>query len=70
MGNNKGVMSEESKYKIANDLGFGDKVSDHDWSDVTTGEVGSMVREAIRRGSEAIEKEAQAKNGAIHQNAE
>ncbi|TWH47299.1 small, acid-soluble spore protein, alpha/beta type [Sporomusa sp. KB1] len=69
MPNKGGVMSEETKYKLANDLGFGDKVSDHDWSDVTTGEVGSMVREAIRRGSEAVEKEAQVENGAVHQNA-
>ena len=48
------VMSEATKTKLANDLGFGDKVSDGDWSDVTTGEVGSMVREAIKRGEQAI----------------
>jgi small acid-soluble spore protein F (minor alpha/beta-type SASP) len=63
------VMSEETKVKLANDLGFGDKVEDGDWSDVTTGEVGSMVREAIKRGSEAIAKEAQVENGLAHQNA-
>jgi small acid-soluble spore protein F (minor alpha/beta-type SASP) len=60
------VMSEESKYKLAHDLGFGEKVEDHDWSDVTTGEVGSMVREAIRRGEQAIADEAKA-NGEAHQ---
>ena len=48
------VMSEEMKVQLANDLGFGDKVADGDWSDVTTGEVGMMVREAIRRGEEAL----------------
>ena len=69
MPNKGGVMSEESKVQLANDLGFGDKVADGDWSDVTTGEVGSMVREAIRRGSQAAEKEAQTENGADHQNA-
>lgn len=37
------------------------------WSDVTTGEVGSMVREAIKRGEQAIAEEAKA-NGEIHQN--
>ena len=63
------VMSEEMKYKLAHDLGFGEKVEDHDWSDVTTGEVGSMVREAIRRGEQAIAEEAKT-NGAAHQNAE
>ncbi|AJQ28384.1 small acid-soluble spore protein [Pelosinus fermentans JBW45] len=62
------VMSEESKYKLAHDLGFGEKVEDHDWSDVTTGEVGSMVREAIKRGEQVMAEEAKA-NGEIHQNA-
>ena len=63
------VMSEETKYKLAHDLGFGEKVEDGDQSDVTTGEVGSMVREAIKRGEEAITEEARA-NGKVHQNAE
>jgi hypothetical protein len=36
------------------------------WSDVTTGEVGSMVREAISRGEQAIADEAKA-NGEAHQ---
>jgi len=62
------VMSEETKQKLANDLGFGDRTADGDWSDVTTGEVGSMVREAIKRGEQAISEEAKA-NGAAHQNA-
>lgn len=64
-----GVMSEKTKVQLANDLGFGDKVADGDWSDVTTGEVGSMVREAIRRGEQAMAEEARA-NGKAHQNAE
>jgi small acid-soluble spore protein F (minor alpha/beta-type SASP) len=51
------VMSEETKTKLAHDLGFGEKIQDGNWDDVTTGEIGSMVREAIRRGSEAVEKE-------------
>lgn len=62
------VMSEGAKQKLANDLGFGDRTADGDWSDVTTGEVGSMVREAIKRGEQALAEEAQA-NGAAHQNA-
>ncbi len=69
MSKKAGVMSEETKYKLAHDLGFGEKVEDHDWSDVTTGEVGSMVREAIRRGEQAIAEEAKA-NGTAHQHAE
>jgi small acid-soluble spore protein F (minor alpha/beta-type SASP) len=59
------VMSEDAKYKLAHDLGFGEKVEDGDWSDVTTGEVGSMVREAIRRGEQAIADDAKA-NGEAH----
>ncbi|MEN6411957.1 MAG: hypothetical protein ABFC84_04205 [Veillonellales bacterium] len=35
---------------------------------MTTGEVGSMVREAIKRGSEAVAKETQVENGLAHQN--
>lgn len=64
----KGIMSQETKDKIAHDLGFGEKVEDGDWSDVTTGEVGSMVREAIKRGEQAIADEAKA-NGEAHQDA-
>ncbi len=64
----KGIMSQETKDKLAHDLGFGAKVEDGDWSDVTTGEVGSMVREAIKRGEQAIAEEAKA-NGSAHQNA-
>ncbi len=60
------VMSEETKYQLAHDLGFGEKVEDGNWDDVTTGEVGSMVREAIRRGEEALAKES----GQFHQNAQ
>jgi len=63
------VMSEETKNKLAHDLGFGAKVEDGNWDDVTTGEVGSMVREAIKRGEQAIAGDAKA-NGRAHQNAE
>jgi small acid-soluble spore protein F (minor alpha/beta-type SASP) len=61
-------MSDKTKYKLAHDLGFGEKVEDGDWSDVTTGEVGAMVREAIKRGEQAMAEEARA-NGLAHQNA-
>lgn len=62
------VMSQETKDKLAHELGFGDKVEDGDWSDVTTGEVGSMVREAIKRGENKLTEEARL-NGLAHQNA-
>lgn len=51
------VMSDKTKNKLAHDLGFGEKVEDGDWGDVTTREVGMMVREAIRRSEKAIARE-------------
>ncbi|MDR3589044.1 MAG: hypothetical protein P4N41_05225 [Negativicutes bacterium] len=38
------------------------------WGDVATGEVGSMVREAINRGEPSMSEDARA-NGIVHQNA-
>lgn len=52
-----GVMSDKMKYKLAHDLGFGAKVEDGDWGDVTTREVGMMVREAIKRAETTLEEE-------------
>ena len=60
------VMSEASKQQLAHELGFGEKVEDGDWSDVTTGEVGAMVREAIKRGENKLAEEAKL-NGLAHQ---
>lgn len=61
------VMSEKMKYQLANDLGFGEKVADHDWSDVTSGEIGSMIREAIKRGEDAMVQKEQATNNVTNQ---
>lgn len=66
MSRRKGVMSEELKYELAHDLGFGEKVEDGDWGDVTTREAGMLVREAIKRAEKAMAAE----NGRAHQNAE
>lgn len=51
------VMSEKMKMQLAKDLGFSDKIEDGSWANVTSGEIGGMVREAIKRGEEAMEKE-------------
>ncbi|MCX7780008.1 MAG: alpha/beta-type small acid-soluble spore protein [Negativicutes bacterium] len=53
----KGVMSDKMKYELAHDLGFGEKVEDGDWGDVTTKEVGMMVREAIKRAEKSMAAE-------------
>lgn len=62
------LMSDKTKYKLAHELGFGEKIEDGNWNDVTTGEIGSMVREAIKRGEQSLVEEAKL-NGEIHQNA-
>ncbi|WP_040683499.1 small, acid-soluble spore protein, alpha/beta type [Thermosinus carboxydivorans] len=49
-----GVMSDKLKKKLAHDLGFGNKIEDGDWGDVTTREVGMMVREAIKRAEQTL----------------
>lgn len=64
MSRRKGVMSDELKYEIAQDLGFSDKLEDGDWGDVTTREAGLLVREAIKRAEKALAQE----NGQVHQN--
>lgn len=64
------VMSEKMKMQLADDLGFGDKIENGSWSNVTSGEIGNMVREAIKRGEEAMEKEDAVKNGVAHQHVE
>ena len=43
------IMSEETKYELAEELGFAHKVRDGDWGNITTREAGMLVREAIRR---------------------
>lgn len=52
-----GVMSEKMKNQLAHELGFGDKIEDGDWGDVTTKEVGMMVREAIKRAEADMAKQ-------------
>ncbi|MBM7555926.1 small, acid-soluble spore protein, alpha/beta type [Halanaerobacter jeridensis] len=46
------IMSEESKYELAQELGFADKVKDGNWGNITTREAGSLVRRAIEKAEE------------------
>lgn len=46
------IMSEETKYELAEELGFADKVSNGDWGQITTREAGSMVKRAIEKVEE------------------
>ena len=43
------IMSEQSKYELAEELGFAHKVRNGDWGNITTREAGMLVKEAIRR---------------------
>jgi hypothetical protein len=40
--------------EAAEEVGFADKVRESGWDDVTTKEIGLMVREMIRRGEVAL----------------
>jgi len=46
------IMSEETKYELAEELGFAHKVRNGDWGNITTREAGSLVREALKKAEE------------------
>ncbi len=48
------VMSDKTKYELAEELGFADKVKDGDWGNITTREAGSLVRRAIEKVEESM----------------
>ena len=45
----RGIMSDETKYELARELGFAHKVKDGDWGNITTREAGSLVKAAIEK---------------------
>ena len=51
------LMSERTKYELAEELGFADKVRDGDWGKITTREAGSLVRAAIMKAEEMIARQ-------------
>ncbi len=48
------IMSEETKYELAKELGFAHKVKNGDWGNITTREAGSLVRAAIAKAEEMM----------------
>ncbi|MFP4661722.1 MAG: small, acid-soluble spore protein, alpha/beta type [Halanaerobiales bacterium] len=48
------IMSDKTKYELAEELGFAHKVKDGDWGNITTREAGSLVRAAIAKAEEAM----------------
>ena len=53
------IMSEKTKYELAEELGFADKVKNGDWGQITTREAGSMVRRAIEKAEEDMANQEQ-----------
>jgi len=47
MRNNKGIMSENLKYEIANELGVSNTVQNEGWGAVSSRNCGNMVTKAI-----------------------
>ncbi|MFW6022562.1 MAG: small, acid-soluble spore protein, alpha/beta type [Halanaerobiaceae bacterium] len=48
------IMSEKTRYELAEELGFAHKVKDGDWGNITTREAGSLVRAAIAKAEELM----------------
>lgn len=51
------IMSDRTKYELAEELGFAHKVKDGDWGNITTREAGSLVRAAIAKAEEVMARE-------------
>ena len=49
MSKRKGIMSEKTKQKLAGELGFEDRLKIGGWQSVTSGQAGSLVRQAVQR---------------------
>ena len=47
MSSRKGIMSENLKYEIANELGVSDTVKNEGWGSVSSRNCGNMVAKAI-----------------------
>ncbi|HHV94397.1 MAG TPA: small, acid-soluble spore protein, alpha/beta type [Firmicutes bacterium] len=48
--------------EAAEEVGFADKLRESGWDNVTTKEIGLMVREMIRRGEEVLSQRQQNQN--------
>ncbi len=48
------IMSEKTKYELAEELGFAHKVKDGDWGNITTREAGLLVKAAIQKAEEMM----------------
>ncbi|HMM06728.1 MAG TPA: small, acid-soluble spore protein, alpha/beta type [Clostridiales bacterium] len=54
MGHKKSILSEESKTKIAGELGVKDEVEKAGWGDVSAKNCGNIVKNAVAHGIAAL----------------
>jgi len=48
------IMSDKTKYELAEELGFAHKVKNGDWGNITTREAGLLVRAAVAKAEELM----------------
>jgi len=48
------IMSDKTRYELAEELGFGHKVRNGDWGNITTREAGLLVRAAIQKAEDIM----------------
>ncbi len=48
------MMSDDTRYELAKELGFAYKVKDGGWGNITSREAGLLVQAAIRKAQEEI----------------
>ncbi|MGI6343593.1 MAG: protein sspF [Bacillota bacterium] len=56
MSRGRGLMSDELKYQLADELGFGDTVRQHGWGAISTRDAGNLVKAAIARAEQIMQE--------------
>lgn len=50
----QGMMSDELKYRLADELGFGEVVRQQGWGAITTRDAGNLVKLAIAKAEQMM----------------
>lgn len=53
----RGFMSEDLKYLLADELGFGDVVRQQGWGAITTRDAGNLVKMAIAKAEQMMQEQ-------------
>ncbi|MGM0831089.1 MAG: small, acid-soluble spore protein, alpha/beta type [Bacillota bacterium] len=56
MSRRRGIMSDQLKEEIAQELGFYDVVQKDGWGGITSRDAGNMVKRAVERASQQLSK--------------